>query len=107
MSYFWYFHVFTSNNISSDPDGPTALLMASQHHLIPYPIQEPLIIDSYDIYDHQMAKKHHSVAIVNTNSHAVIIYEFPRLYASNSDVKGGESIECDMHFSEMLVFITL
>ena len=45
--------------------------------------------------------------IANTGSHAVIIYDFPRLYASNSDVKGGESIECDTYFSEMPVVITL
>ena len=41
VSYFWYLRVFTSNNISSDPDGPTALLMASDHHTMPYPIREP------------------------------------------------------------------
>ena len=55
-----------------------------------------------------MAKKHHSVAIANTgSSHAVIIYDFPRLHASNSDVKGGESIEYDTYFLEMPVVITL
>ena len=41
VSYFRYSHIFTSNNISSDPDGPTTLLMASQHRTIPYPIREP------------------------------------------------------------------
>ena len=54
-----------------------------------------------------MAKKHHSVAIANTGSHAVIIYDLPRLYATDGDVKGGDSIECDTHFSEMPEVITL
>ena len=95
VPYFRYFHVFTSNNISSDPDGPTALLMASDHRKMPYPIREPFHHRFIRYIWPSSTKKHRSVAIANTDSHAVIIYEFPRLYASNSDVKGGESIKRD------------
>ena len=70
--------------------------------------ENPSIIDSYDIYGHIWPKSI-VLLLLRTPIHTlyVIIYEFPRLYATNSDVKGGESIKSDTYFSEMPVVITL